>query len=234
MNISLCDDNAHERSYIKNLVLDWAAQSGASVFVCEYPSAEALLFSYPDSPPDILLLDIEMPGMNGIELAKKLRARAETAQIVFITGYPDFISEGYDVSALHYLLKPVSSDKLFEVLDRAYKAVCEGKPPETVVFRAGTETLRYKLSDIEYIAALGHSTVLLSGGRTYDLSVPISEVETALCEGFIRCHRSYIVNLKYVSAVSGDNLTMDSGTKIPVARAARKIVTEAFIHYYRR
>ncbi len=234
MTISLCDDNAQERAYIKSLVLDWASQSGAVVSVREYPSAEALLFSYPDSPPDILLLDIEMPGMNGIELAKKLRAQAETAQIVFITGYPDFISEGYDVSALHYLLKPVSSDKLFEVLDRAYKAVCEGMPPETVVFRAGTETLRFKLSDIEYIAALGHSTVLLSGGRTYDLSVPISEAEAALGEGFIRCHRSYIVNLKYVSAVSGDSLTMDSGAKTPVARAARKNVTEAFIHYYRR
>ncbi len=168
MNIFLCDDNAQERAYIKNLVLDWAAQSGALVSVCEYPSAEALLFDYPERCPDILLLDIEMPGMNGIELAKKLRAQAETAQIVFITGYPDFISEGYDVSALHYLLKPVFPDKLFEVLDRAYKAVCKGKPPETVVFRAGTETLRFKLSDIEYIAALGHSTVLLSGGRTYE------------------------------------------------------------------
>ena len=131
-------------------------------------------------------------------------------------------------------MKPVSRDKLYKVLDRAYKAVCEGKLPETVIFRAGTETLRFNISEIEYVAALGHSTVLSSCGRTFDLSVPISEAERTLGGGFIRCHRSYIVNLKYVSAVSGDNLTMDSGTKIPVARAARKAVAEAFIHYYRR
>lgn len=234
MLISLCDDNAHERAYIKSLVLDWSTKSGAGVSIREYPSAEALLFSYYDFPPDILLLDIEMPGMNGVELAKSLRARAEAVQIIFVTGYPDFIAEGYDVSALHYLLKPVSRDKLYKVLDRAYKAVCEGKLPETVIFRAGTETLRFNISEIEYVAALGHSTVLSAGGRTFDLSVPISEAERTLGGGFIRCHRSYIVNLKYVSAVSGDNLTMDSGTKIPVARAARKAVAEAFIHYYRR
>ena len=77
MNISLCDDNAQERGYIKQLVLDWALRSGASVVVREYPSAEALLFSYPDDPPDVLLLDIEMPGMHGVELAKKLRAQAD-------------------------------------------------------------------------------------------------------------------------------------------------------------
>lgn len=233
LTVSLCDDNAQERAYIKSLVLDWLERSGAMVSIREYPSAEALLFSYSDNPPDILLLDIEMPGMNGVELAKRLRERAETVQIIFITGYSDFIAEGYDVSALHYLLKPISSDKLFEVLDRAYKVICEEKPPETVVFRAGMETLRFKLSDIEYIVALGHSTVLSADGKTYDLSVPISEAEKALGEGFIRCHRSYIVNLKYVSAVSGGTLTLDSGVKIPVARGSKKAVAEEFVRYYR-
>lgn len=233
LTVSLCDDNAQERAYIKSLVLDWSERSGAMVSIREYPSAEALLFSYSDNPPDILLLDIEMPGMNGVELAKRLRERAETVQIIFITGYSDFIAEGYDVSALHYLLKPISSDKLFEVLDRAYKVICEEKPPETVVFRAGMETLRFKLSDIEYIVALGHSTVLSADGKTYDLSVPISEAEKVLGEGFIRCHRSYIVNLKYVSAVSGGTLTLDSGVKIPVSRGSKKAVAEEFVRYYR-
>ena len=86
---------------------------------------------------------------------------------------------------------------------------------------------------MEYIAALGHSTVLSAGGRTYDLSVSISEVEKTLGDGFLRCHRSYIVNLKHVRAVSGDRLTLDDGTKIPVARSMKKTVAEAFIQYYK-
>ena len=87
MLISLCDDNAVERGYIKSLVLRWAEGCGQAAFLREYPSAEALLFDYPDHCPDLLLLDIEMPGMNGVELAKKLRSQADSVQIIFITGY---------------------------------------------------------------------------------------------------------------------------------------------------
>ena len=189
---------------------------------------------YDEIKPDILLLDVEMPGMNGMELAKTLRSRSETAQIIFITGFPDYISQGYDVSALHYLLKPVDPEKLFEVLSRAAKACGEKGEPETVVFRAGTENIKLRVCDIEYIAALGHTTAVKAGGKTYDLSISISEAEKMLGDGFIRCHRSYIVGLRYVSSVSGDSVTLDDGTKIPVSRSMRKTVAEEFIRYYRR
>ncbi len=234
LNITLCDDNAIQRAYIKSLVLDWSEQSGTDICTSEFSSAEALLFSYDELKPDILLLDVEMPGMNGVELAKTLRSRSETAEIIFITGFPDYISQGYDVSALHYLLKPVDRDKLFEVLGRAAKACGEKGEPETVVFRSGTENIKLRVCDIEYVAALGHTTAVKAGGKTYDLSISISEAEKMLGGGFIRCHRSYIVGLKYVSSVSGESVTLDDGTKIPVSRSMRKTVAEEFIRYYRR
>lgn len=234
LNIILCDDNALESAHIKSLVLDWSARSGVGVSTSEFSSAGALLFSYDDLMPDILLLDVEMPGMNGVELARTLRSRSETAQIIFITGFPDYISEGYDVWALHYLLKPVDPEKLFEVLTRAAHACGEKGEPETVVFRSGTENIKLRLCDIEYIAALGHTTAVKAGGKTYDLSVSISEAEKLLGGGFIRCHRSYIVGLKYIAAVSGESVTLDDGTKIPVSRSMRKTVAEEFIRYYRR
>ena len=103
MNISICDDNADERGLIRKIVLDWSARSGVGVSIREYPSAEALLFSYADCPPDILLLDIEMPGLSGVGLAKKLRQDGNRLlQIIFITAYSDYIAEGYDVAAMHY------------------------------------------------------------------------------------------------------------------------------------
>lgn len=234
LNITLCDDNAIQRGYIKSLVLDWSNRSGVGISTSEFPSADSLLFSYDELKPDILLLDVEMPGMNGVELARTLRSRSETVQIIFITGFPDYISQGYDVSALHYLLKPVDPQKLFEVLDRAAKACGEKGEPETVIFRSGTENIKLKMSDIEYIAALGHTTVVKAGGKTYDLNVSISEAEKMLGDGFIRCHRSYIVGFKYVSSVSGDSVTLDDGTKLPVSRSMRKTVAEEFIRYYRR
>ena len=95
-----------------------------NVRISEYPSAKAFLFAYEEKKCcDILLADIEMDGINGVEMAERVRLEDDSIQIVFITGYPDYMSRGYDVSALHYLLKPLSEEKLSEVLDRAMKNI---------------------------------------------------------------------------------------------------------------
>ena len=111
--IAIIDDSSVDTSYIASLVNTWAELSDTSVQVTTFFSAEAFLFTYAENRIfDILLLDIEMDGMNGIELAQKLRREGADIQLVFITGYPDFISKGYDVAALHYLMKPVLQEKL--------------------------------------------------------------------------------------------------------------------------
>ena len=115
-HISICDDNAEQIKYLRRLVRLWAEKMAFAVQLYEYESAEEFLFKYPDNPCDILLLDIEMGEMNGMELAKKLRNSNDNLPIIFITGYADYMADGYDVFALHYLLKPVEEDKLFFVL----------------------------------------------------------------------------------------------------------------------
>lgn len=120
INITLCDDECAEVIYLATLVRKWAAERGVDVRLSDYESAESFLFAYEDDKMvDILLLDIQMKSIDGVELARQIRKHNETMQIIFITGYPDFIAEGYDVSALHYLMKPVNGDKLFKVLDKA-------------------------------------------------------------------------------------------------------------------
>lgn len=96
--------------YIAGLVMGWAAAGDDTVAIKAFPSAEAFLFHYADAKDfDILLLDIEMGGMVGVELAREVRRDNETVQIIFITGYSDYIAAGYDVAALHYLVKPVET-----------------------------------------------------------------------------------------------------------------------------
>ena len=118
--LAVCDDEERQIQYLAALVRDWAEQSGRMVSIRPFFSAEEFLFQYEEEKDyDILLLDIEMGNTNGVELAKRIRQENDAVQIVFITGYPDFIGEGYEVGALHYLLKPVSGEKLNQVLDRA-------------------------------------------------------------------------------------------------------------------
>ena len=120
LKIGICDDDPAQVTLTETLTASWAKENGHSIKIKTYKDAESFLFDFEEENDfDILLLDIEMGDMNGVTLAKNIRKKSETVQIIFITGYSDYISDGYDVAALHYLMKPLKAEKLFEVLNRA-------------------------------------------------------------------------------------------------------------------
>ena len=117
---AICDDDSDCAAYIRTLADGWAKQAGAELETEMFPSAEAFLFRDEDQKDfDLLLLDIEMAGMDGLELARQVRQENQAIQIVFISGYEQYISQGYEVEALHYLVKPVDEKKFRQILDRA-------------------------------------------------------------------------------------------------------------------
>lgn len=119
LQIAVCDDERAAADLIAGLARDWARGRGVEARVDTFASADALTFSLDDGAPDVALLDIEMPGASGMELARLLRERGERTQVVFVTGIIDHVFDGYDVDAVSYLLKPVRAEKLFAALDRA-------------------------------------------------------------------------------------------------------------------
>ena len=126
--IAICDDSDADRQYVLHMVNRWALAAGHLVHTDTFASAESFLFRYAESGDyDILLLDIEMGHMDGVALAKRLRKENDTIQIIFITGYSDYISEGYEVAALHYLMKPVKEEKLHTVLNRAAEKLAKNE-----------------------------------------------------------------------------------------------------------
>ena len=128
LKAAICDDSAADRGYLSGLVEKWAAGAGHAVSLAAFDSAERFLFAYAEKNDyDLLLLDIEMGAMDGVTMAKRLRAENDSVQIVFITGYGDYIAEGYEVAALNYLMKPVREEKLFAVLDRAAEKIAKTK-----------------------------------------------------------------------------------------------------------
>ncbi len=229
--IAICDDEETQRSYLASLVKKWAKQEKHTVKAAAYDSAEAFLFAYVDDKDvDILLLDIEMGDMDGVELAKRLRAGNDTIQILFITAYPDFIAEGYEVSALHYLMKPVEKEKLYAVLDRA---VCALKKAERFeVFYTDGEALRIPVDEIMIVEAFAHSVVMTTVKEEYRLHETISKIEELLGDGFLRCHRSYLVNIKYIKRIAKTEIIMDNNAEVPISRRRYDMVNQAFIRYY--
>lgn len=230
VKICICDDSSEERAFINALVREWSQQSGTDVSVCEFPTAEAFLFEYEDLVPDLVLLDIEMPGMNGVALAKRLRERNKLIQIIFITGFSEYIAEGYEVAALHYLLKPVSPGKLFSTLDRALeKQETDGRK---IVFETSAETVQLLLYEIRYIEVIKNYITVYAEG-SYTVKRTLKEIERELDERFLRVGRSYIVNLHYVSRVTRSEIFLRGGESVPLPRGAYETVNRGIINLKR-
>jgi DNA-binding LytR/AlgR family response regulator len=226
--IAICDDSDADRQYVLNMVNRWAAGSGHAVHTDTFRSAENFLFRYAgESDYDILLLDIEMGAVDGVTMAKQLRQNNDTIQIVFITGYSDYISEGYEVAALHYLMKPVREEKLCSVLDRAVWKL--SKNEKVLTFEIGGEMVRVPIYQIRYADVFGNY-VTIHALSDIKVKMPLGELEKQLDERFYRVGRSAIINLTQISRVTKTEIKLADGTVIPLPRGAYDGINRAIIH----
>lgn len=226
--IAICDDCDVDRQYILNMVTLWGERSGHIVHIDAFSSAENFLFHYAEeSDYDILLLDIEMGEMDGVTMPKKLRKENDTVQIVFITGYSDYILEGYEVAALHYLMKPVKTEKLCAVLDRAAQKLAKNE--KVLNFEVAGEMIRVPIYQIRYADVFGNY-VTIHASSDVTVKMTLSELEKQLDERFYRAGRSCIVNLSQISRVTKAEIKLSDGTAIPLPRGAYDGINRAIIN----
>lgn len=226
--IAICDDSDIDRKYVNDMVSHWAKDNGYMIHVDEFPSAESFLFKYEDENDyDIILLDIEMDGMDGVTLAKRLRKVNENIQIVFITGYSDYIAEGYEVAALHYLMKPVKEGKLLSVLDRASDKL--QKNEKVLNFDVNGEMVRVPIYQIRYAEVYGNY-VTIHAQQELTVKMTLGEVEKQLDDRFYRVGRSAIVNLTQISRVTKSDIKLSDGTLIHLPRGSYDGVNRAIIN----
>lgn len=225
--LAVCDDSDADRQYISGLVSKWAERTGHMVELREFSSAESLLFAYSgENDFDMLLLDIEMGGMDGVTMAKKIRSVNETIQIIFITGYSDYIAEGYDVAALHYLMKPVNGEKLFSVLNRAAEKLAKNE--KVLNFELGGEMIRVPIYKIRYADVFGNYVTVHTPEKV-TVRMTLGELEKELDSRFFRVSRSVIVNLTVISRVTKSEIKLNDGESIPIPRGAYESVNRAII-----
>ena len=228
MKIFICDDEVIETNTMTSLITQWAATNNYAVDISCHHSAEAFLFAYEDhSDIDILVLDIQMGKMDGVTLAKKIRQTNKTIQIIFATSYMEYIADGYDVEALHYLIKPVDQQKLFAVLDRAMQKLSYTQ--RTLYVQTSNMSARIFLHEIQYIEVL-HNYVTIHAKEDYRIKTTMSKLEKELDENFLRIGRSFIVNVQYVRKVSKDMAWLENGATVPLVRGAYEKLNRAIIN----
>lgn len=226
-HIAICDDRDEDARHVRELTEAWARSRGEALQIECFPSAESFLFRYDeDQSFDLLLLDVEMGGMDGVTMARHVRRGNEAVQIVFITGYSDYIAEGYDVAALHYLMKPVSREKLFTVLDRADERLRRDR--KTLDLELPGQLVRVPLHEIRYVD-VQQNYITVHAAQDYTLKRSLSELERMLDERFFRAGRALIVNLRRIRRVTRNEVLLSDGTALPLPRGAYEPLNRAII-----
>lgn len=227
--IAICDDSDKDAAFVQEILTQWAQDRQIEILARRFPSAESFLFKYEENKEyDILLLDIEMGQMDGVTMAKQVRKDNEAVQIIFITGYSDYIAEGYEVAALHYLMKPVNKEKLFTVLDRALD---KRKQQERYLnLELSGEMVRIPFYDIRYLD-VRQNYVTVHAKEDYTVKRPLGEFEKELDQRFCRVGRAMILNLKYIQRVTKTEVRLSDGTVLPLPRGAYEPLNRAIIAY---
>lgn len=232
MIVAIVEDEQVHGELLSRYISAWAGARGRVVRIFPYENGESFLFSLEDGTPDVVFADIQMPGMNGMDMVRKLREKDGELPVVFTTGLTEYLQEGYEVQALHYLVKPLSEEKVFDCMDR----VCSREGSQRL-FAVRTEEgmVKLDLRETDYCEAEGHYARFVMGDDTeVRVMRSISELEEELPEKtFARCHRCYLCNLERVKRIEKDRVVFDDGRTAPVSRRLYQEFNRRFIACYR-
>lgn len=229
--LAICEDDVGMQSSLCDLCKEILTGMEIPHEITLFPCACALeaVLAHRAQPFSLLILDIQMAGMTGMELAHILRKRGDEVSILFVTACPDYLLEGYEVRPVHYLLKPVTRETLEKVLRTDWEL---HHAPRTVVMRAGGKAVSLTLADIRYVESRNHNLVVHQPGEELSFLMPLSEAERLLPHNqFARCHNSFLVNLSHVKLVGRSELTLRDGQRIPVGRRYYDSFQSAFVRY---
>ena len=227
MRIAICDDEEIYRIELKT-ILD-KLLINVDYNIDTFDDGNRLVESFKALPYDLLFLDIEMPKVDGITLAKSLRAISEKVFIVFLTSHVEYAIEGYEVNALRYLTKPVDIEKLKEVIRYAQEK--QGASRQLIIKEDGEELL-INISDVIYIESMNQNVRIVTSKGEHVIRYNIGDFEEQLKnDGFFRSHRGYLISLAKVKKLSKNDVIMEGDVILPVSRSNVKALKDALYTY---
>ncbi len=229
LQVAIIEDAESDRKILTDYLDRYSEEKKQEFQVSCY--SNALSFINDDGTEfDIVLMDILMPKMNGMEAANKLREVNESACLIFVTNMSEYAVEGYQVNAMDYLLKPVQYSRFEAALDKAVKH-CALRRHHVLSFQTADGLVRLDSFDIYYIQSYKHYLYIQTLNDEYRIRSSMKEMEQQLNDQlFFRCDNSYIINLEHVSEIKRDTAVVGSWN-VPVSRMRRKDFVNAFTCY---
>ena len=232
IKIAICDDDQECLDSTKHMIEQWITENAISAKIYCFDHGDALISKNANCKLDIVLLDIVMPLLNGIDTARELRSTDETVKIIFLTTSPEFALASYSVKAFDYCLKPLLYEKLENVLNNC--ALTLNVDHKNIMLKTVSGYQKIYFHDIEYVEAQNKQVFFsLKSGRIFETSEPLYTFEDKLLnkDGFFKCHRSYIVYIPNVDYFNSTEVKIISGRTIPIARGLGKAFGEAYFSY---
>ena len=234
MRIAICDDEKNIRELIKGKI----ANQYPDANIIFYNSGEELLLS--DEHIDILFLDIQMSGKNGMETARELRKKDKSVIIIFVTAVEEYVFQAFDVGAFHYIVKPINNTKFTEVLHRVIeewnaKQPTNQEPEEKyLMINNGGVHIKVTIDDIVYAEVFNRKVVIHKLNETIEYYGKMSDLEALAGDSFFRPHRAYLINFKYVEKYDATTIYLEKGTALMAKQKYPEFVKKYMKYNQRR
>ncbi len=231
LKIAVCDDEPQTLDLLYKKTFDFTAKEDADARISTFSDGAALLDAYKDSahPFDVILLDIRMDGMDGIETARRIREKDRSVYIIFITSSAEYVFRGYEVNAFRYLMKTELEYGFDRVLRDALREM-DRRPEASFSFQFGNEKIRLPLKSINYFESDKRIVRIALDDGEYKTYAKLDDIERELPQTeFVRCHQSFLVNVGRIEKLSPASLLLKNGETLPVSKKHRDSVSRAYL-----
>ena len=231
MEIAIVDDVENDRAHMEELVTSWSVEHGEKVELSLFSSGEEFLESFSPGVYSILLLDLFMGGINGMETAREVRRRGGTCQIVFVTSSDDYALQGYEVDAANYLLKPVEAPQLEQAMEHCLSRL--GKDKDTITVTSNRTNIVIPLDRILWIGAQRNALLFHTDGgtiRSYMTLERLLEMLGGYRQFLLSC-KGILVNMDRIASVEEEDFIMDDGERVQIRKRGASQVKRDYLHY---
>lgn len=230
MKIIICDDQKSEYLQLRELLDKYCKERYFDLDVQYFSSGKELIESQIEEV-DLFFLDVEMPGLNGIETGKEIRKRNKNCEIVFVTNYIQYALQGYEVQAFRYLLKPIDGNHFTEIADHLFEKI--RKSSSFIQIKGRSDTKRVLIGDIVYAETSQRHLLIHTKNQRIDCYQTMEKLEESLSQhGFYRCHHAYLVSMEEIAQIKGNDAVLKDGTVIPISKAKKKQFKQVLTDYW--
>lgn len=234
IKIAFCDDDMEVLHQMNELLDRYRIERNEDITYAAFQSPFELLTEIEKGiRPDILFLDVVMPGQNGMDVAKEIRQYDTNMKIIFLTSSPEFAVESYSVGAYFYQLKPIWEESFFRLMD-AVLAECEKKKKNSLILRSKDGITRIDLQQLEYCEVLGRKLLFhLENGAVLESAGSLDDLAGQLMQhsNFFRPHRSFLVNMEYIQNISSRSIKMVNDAEIPIPHGKCSEIKNTYMEY---